>query len=265
MTLHEIGDIIRERTARSSRLQALDLLDALAHFASVERDGQKQQVPVGEVKVGDIVIVYPGEQIPVDGEVLRGKALIDQQKLTGESVPVVREAGQTVFASTLVREGEIYIKAQRVGADTRAGASIKLVEEAPVYDTRMENYAAKIADKAIVPALLLSGGVWAATGSPARAASILTPKLSDFGQLFADFCRLQRRIPRRAAAHRSPAKRKPVGYRKTASRVRHGNSPADWRLPEKSFRCSQRSWGSLESSLRRSVSRKKGRDCAEVA
>jgi Cu2+-exporting ATPase len=174
MTLHEIGDIIRERTARSSRLQALDLLDALAHFAWVERDGQKQQVPVGEVKVGDTVIVYPGEQIPVDGEVLRGKALIDQQKLTGESVPVVREAGQTVYASTLVREGEIYIKAERVGAETRAGASIKLVEEAPVYDTRMENYAAKIADKAIVPALLLAGGVWAATGSPARAASILT-------------------------------------------------------------------------------------------
>jgi Cu2+-exporting ATPase len=174
MTLHEIGDIIRERTARSSRIQALDLLDSLAHFAWVERDGQKQQVPVGEVKVGDTVIVYPGEQIPVDGEVLRGKALIDQQKLTGESVPVVREAGQTVYASTLVREGEIYIKAERVGAETRAGASIKLVEEAPVYDTRMENYAAKIADKAILPALLLAGGVWAATGSPARAASILT-------------------------------------------------------------------------------------------
>lgn len=174
MTLHEIGDMIRERTARSSRLQALDLLDSLAHFAWVERDGQKQQVPVGEVKVGDTVIVYPGEQIPVDGEVLRGKALIDQQKLTGESVPVVREAGQIVYASTLVREGEIYIKAQRVGADTRAGASIKLVEEAPVYDTRMENYAANIADRAIMPALLLAGGVWAATGSPARAASILT-------------------------------------------------------------------------------------------
>jgi Cu2+-exporting ATPase len=174
MTLHEIGDIIRDRTARSSRLQALDLLDSLAHFAWVERDGQKQQVPVGEVRVGDTVIVYPGEQIPVDGEVLRGKALIDQQKLTGESVPVVREAGQTVYASTLVREGEIYIKAERVGAATRAGASIKLVEEAPVYDTRMENYAANIADRAIVPALLLAGGVWAATGSPARAASILT-------------------------------------------------------------------------------------------
>lgn len=174
MTLHEIGDMIRDRTARSSRLQASDLLDSLGHFAWVEREGEKQQVPVTEVYKDETVIVYPGEQIPVDGVVLQGQALIDQQKLTGESMPVVGEVGQSVYASTLVRSGQLYIKAERIGAQTRAGASIQLVQQAPVHDTRMENYAAKIADQAVVPAFILAGVVLATTRNPARAASILT-------------------------------------------------------------------------------------------
>lgn len=174
MTLHEVGDLIRDRTARSSHIEASDLLDSLGHFAWVERDNQKQQIPATEVTKNETVIVYPGEQIPVDGVVLRGKASIDRQKLTGESMPVVAEVGDSVYASTLVRSGEIYIKTERVGSETRAGASIELVKQAPVHDTRMENYAANIADKAILPALILAGIVLATTRNPARAASILT-------------------------------------------------------------------------------------------
>ena len=174
LVLHEIGDLIRDRTARQSTRHALDLLDSLSQFAWVERDENKEQIPVEEVNLGDTVIVYPGEQIPVDGQILRGKALIDQQKLTGESLPVTREVGDSVYASTLVREGQIYILTERIGSDTRAGQSIKLVEDAPIYDTRMENYAAQLADKAILPALFFSTGVLLTTGSMARAASILT-------------------------------------------------------------------------------------------
>ncbi|HAX85147.1 MAG TPA: heavy metal translocating P-type ATPase [Cyanobacteria bacterium UBA11370] len=175
MTLHEIGDLIRDRTARVSHNHATDLLNSLAHYAWVEQPkGQKKQIPATDVKPGDTVIVYPGEQIPVDGKILRGKALIDQQKLTGESMPVDREFGQQVYASTLVRSGEIYIYTERVGTATRAGASIELVQQAPVRDTRMENYAAKIADQAVVPALILAGIVLVINRNPARAASILT-------------------------------------------------------------------------------------------
>lgn len=100
--------------------------------------------------------------------------MIDQQKLTGESIPVVRQPGQSVYASTLVREGEIYILTERVGIATRAGANIDLVQQAPVHDTRMGNYAATIADKAIIPTLVFASIVLAATRNPARAASILT-------------------------------------------------------------------------------------------
>ncbi|MBE9171263.1 heavy metal translocating P-type ATPase [Pleurocapsales cyanobacterium LEGE 06147] len=174
LMLHEIGDIIRDRTARQSTRQALNLLDSLSQFAWVERNGTKKQIPLEQVSPGDVVIVYPGEQIPVDGKILQGKALIEQQKLTGESMPVTRQVGQTVYASTLVREGQLYILTERIGSQTRAGQSIKLVEDAPVYDTRMENYAAQLADKAMLPALLFSGGVLLTSGSMARAASILT-------------------------------------------------------------------------------------------
>lgn len=174
MTLHEIGDTIRERTAKVTHEGATDLLESLGSFAWIEQDGEKVRVLATEVQLGDKVIVYPGEQIPVDGKILSGKALIDQQKLTGESMPVTRSVGEYVYASTLVREGTISINAERVGSDTRAGASIRLIKEAPVYDTRMVNHAAQIADKTIVPALIFAGIVLVATRNPVRAASILT-------------------------------------------------------------------------------------------
>ncbi|MEH1840542.1 MAG: heavy metal translocating P-type ATPase [Nostoc sp.] len=172
--LIEVGENIRDRTARSSAQQTLDLLSSLGQFVWVERNGEKQQIPIQDVQRGDTVIIYPGEQVPVDGSILRGKALLDEQKLTGESMPVLKKKGQPVFASTLVREGRIYILTERVGNDTRAGQSIKLMQEAPVHDTRMENYATKFAQKAVVPTLLLGGAVFAATRNPARAASVLT-------------------------------------------------------------------------------------------
>ncbi|MEQ8961099.1 MAG: heavy metal translocating P-type ATPase, partial [Coleofasciculus sp. C2-GNP5-27] len=172
--LIELGEAIRERTARSSHSQTLDLLSSLAQVVWVERNGEKQQIPIEQVQPEDTVIVYPGNQIPVDGQILQGKALIDEQKLTGEAMPVVRSEGDSVYASTLVREGQLYILAERIGADTLAGRTLKLLQDAPVHDTRVENYAAKIADRMVLPTLLLGGAIFALTRNAARAASILT-------------------------------------------------------------------------------------------
>jgi Cu2+-exporting ATPase len=174
VTLHELGDIIRDRTARSTETQTGDLLEAIGHFAWVERGGEIVQIDSKAVEVGEIVVVYPGEQIPVDGIVSGGEAIIDQQQLTGESMPIVARAGTYVYASTLVRSGKIRLLCERVGNQTRAAASIELLQKAPVHDTRMANYAAKIADKLIMPSLILAGVVLLATREPARAASILT-------------------------------------------------------------------------------------------
>ncbi|ERT07320.1 cadmium-translocating P-type ATPase [Lyngbya aestuarii BL J] len=174
LTLHELGDVIREQTARSTEHQTADLLDTIGRFAWVERNDEKQSIPSDQVEPGEIVFVYPGEQIPVDGVVIEGKAVVDQQQLTGESMPIVAENGTFVYASTLLRSGSLHIKAERIGQKTRAAASLELLEKAPVHDTRMANYAAQLADRLIVPSLILAGIVFAATRDPARAASILT-------------------------------------------------------------------------------------------
>ncbi|MGK7944106.1 MAG: heavy metal translocating P-type ATPase [Microcystaceae cyanobacterium] len=174
ITLHELGDIIRDRTARSTERQTTDLLDTIGHFAWVEREGNIVQITSDTVKIGEIVIVYPGEQIPVDGVVIQGEATIDQQQLTGESMPIVALEGTEVYASTLLRSGQIEIRCERVGKQTRAAASWELLQKAPVYDTRMANYAAQLADKLIVPTMAWAVLVWITTQDPTRVASILT-------------------------------------------------------------------------------------------
>ncbi|WP_013324223.1 heavy metal translocating P-type ATPase [Gloeothece verrucosa] len=174
LLLIQLGETIRELTARSSKNQALDLLSSLAQSAWVERNGEKLQIPLEKLLPEDTVIVYPGEQIPVDGHILQGKALIDEQRLTGESMPVVKNQGEMVYASTLVREGQIYVLAERLGEETRAGQTLKMLKEVPIHDTRMENYAAKLADNTVMPTILLGALVFAVTRNPARAASVLT-------------------------------------------------------------------------------------------
>ncbi len=175
--LVEIGEAIRERTARASQRELLDLLDSIALVAWVERAGERRQVPIEALERGDVVVVYPGDRIPGDGHVLEGSALVDEHQLTGEPMPVLREEGQLAYASTLVREGHLHIAVELLGAETRAGRIVQLMREAPVHDTRIEDYAGRLADRIVLPALLLAGAVFAVTRDPTRAASIL---ITDF-------------------------------------------------------------------------------------
>src|SRR5262249_31743177 len=120
----------------------------------------------------------PGGMIPVDGEVLKGRAIVDQKTITGESMPVERQSGDRVYAATVVRDGKVYIKTTRVGSDTTAGQIVRLVEEAPVGETRIQNYAEKFADRLVVPTLGVAGTFYAATGDLNRLLSML---IVDFG------------------------------------------------------------------------------------
>jgi Cu2+-exporting ATPase len=174
MTLHGIGDVLREQTARSTAMQTADLLDTIGHFAWVVREDRIVKIKSDQVQVGEIVQVYPGEQIPVDGTVQAGEATVDQQKLTGESMPIVAGVGTLVYASTLVRSGKLRLIAEKVGNQTRAAASLALLSQAPVHDTRMANYAEKIADRLILPVLVLGTVVLMTTRDPARVAAIFT-------------------------------------------------------------------------------------------
>jgi Cu2+-exporting ATPase len=175
--LVEVGEAIRERTARASQRELLDLLDSIAHVAWVDRDGERRQLPTSALRRGDVVVVYPGDRVPADGRVLEGSALVDEHQLTGEPMPVMREEGQVAYASTLLREGHLHIAVEQLGRETRAGRIVQLMREAPVHDTRIEDYAGKVADRIVLPSLLLAAGVFAVTRDPARAASIL---ITDF-------------------------------------------------------------------------------------
>ena len=176
--LVEGGEAIRDLTARGSERASLDLLDCLSKTAFVLRDGQVVEIPTEAVVVGDHVIVYPGDQIPIDGIVLEGTGIIDQCKLTGESVPVTRGEGDEVFASTLLVDGTLTILAERCGNNTRAGVIVNLMQAAPVHDTRVENYAAMVANQMVIPTLLIGTGVGIFSGNLSRAVALLT---LDFG------------------------------------------------------------------------------------
>ncbi|MBW4553511.1 MAG: heavy metal translocating P-type ATPase [Aphanocapsa sp. GSE-SYN-MK-11-07L] len=177
INLMESGEALRDLTARTNERQALDLFNRVEQFARIERDGQEFQVPLLEVQIGDRVVVYPGETIPVSGRILRGTALVDEHKLTGESTLVSRSEGQVAQASTLVLEGKLCILTKRVGKNTRMGITLELMRSAPVHDTRIEDYSAQIANAAIAPSIALGGAIFAFTGDISRA---LAPLHLDF-------------------------------------------------------------------------------------
>ncbi|MDF0644228.1 MAG: heavy metal translocating P-type ATPase [Nitrospira sp.] len=160
--LINVADWIRDLTMMRSKKAIEEILGYQNIEAWVVRDGQKIRVNVTEVRLGETVVVYPGERIAVDGTVLSGKALVDQAALTGESVPVEKEEGSLVYAATVVREGKLYICAERIGNETEAGQILRLVEAAPARETKIQNYAVKWAND-LVPYSFL-GGAFAAAG-----------------------------------------------------------------------------------------------------
>ena len=156
--LIKLGDWIRDLTAAGSRRAIRELLEFQAKTAHVIRDGVVVSIPSCELAVSDQVVVYPGDMIPVDGEIIAGRALIDQKSITGEGLPVTRGTGEAAFAATVIRDGQLTICASRVGADTTAGQIVRLVESAPIGDTRMQNHAERLADRLVVPELVLATG-----------------------------------------------------------------------------------------------------------
>jgi len=176
--LIKLGDWIRDLTAAGSRRAISDLLEFQTKSAWIIRDGAVVSIPAAELAAGDLVVVYPGEMIPVDGEIIDGHATIDQKTITGEGLPVSRGTGEAAFAATVIREGQITIRALRVGSDTTAGQIVHLVESAPIGDTRIQNHAERFADRLVTPTLGLAVGTAALTGDFNRFLSLV---IVDYG------------------------------------------------------------------------------------
>jgi P-type Cu+ transporter len=139
-----VGDYTEKVTTERARRAVKDLVALAPQTARVERGRAEVEVPIAEVRVGDTVVVRPGEKVPVDGEVLSGQATVNQATITGESMPVEVEAGGKVFAATLAQLGSLRVKTTGVGRDTTFGRVIKLVEEAETHRAEVQSLADKV-------------------------------------------------------------------------------------------------------------------------
>jgi heavy metal translocating P-type ATPase len=176
--LIKLGDWIRDLTAAGQRRAISELLEFQSKSAWVLRNGVVEAIPASALEEGDLVVVYPGEMISVDGEIVDGHATIDQKTITGEGLPVSKGMGEAAFAATVIRDGQITVRALRVGAATTAGQIVHLVESAPIGDTRMQNHAEQFADRLVAPTLGLAAGTAALTGDFNRFLSLV---IVDYG------------------------------------------------------------------------------------
>lgn len=130
ITLIRLGKYLEARAKGRTSEAIKKLMGLRAKTARLIRDGQEVSVPIDDVRVGDTVIVKPGETIPVDGVVVEGRSTVDESMLTGESLPVEKKQGDTVIGATLNKLGFIKFEATKVGRETALARIIKLVEDA---------------------------------------------------------------------------------------------------------------------------------------
>lgn len=130
ITLIKLGKFLEARAKGRTSEAIKKLMGLRAKTARVIRDGVETQVPVDEVRVGDLALVKPGEKIPVDGVVVEGRSAVDESMLTGESLPVEKKPGDPVIGATLNKLGLLKFEATKVGRETALAQIIKLVEEA---------------------------------------------------------------------------------------------------------------------------------------
>ncbi len=149
------------------------LIEMMPMTARVLKDGKESEVDVKQVEINDIVLVKPGEKIPVDGKVVSGYSAVDQSAITGESMPVDKVPGNPVFAGAFNQSGALKIKTDKVAEDTTLARMIHLVEEAQEKKAPIQNIADRFTTYFLPAILLLSGAVYIFSGSLIRAVTIL--------------------------------------------------------------------------------------------
>ncbi len=168
-----LAERIEQLTAAGAR-RALGELAALApETARVEREGAEISLSLDQVRLGETVLVRPGEKIPVDGEVLSGQATIDQAAITGESMPVEAGPGSQVFAASFARLGSLRVRARAIGADSTFGRVVRLVEEAGRNQAPVQRVADRFAAWFLPFVAALALVTYAASRNPLAAAAVL--------------------------------------------------------------------------------------------
>ena len=169
ITLIRLGKFLEARAKGRTSEAIKKLMGLRAKTARVVRDGAETEVPVDEVRVGDVVLVRPGEKIPVDGVVVEGRSAVDESMLTGESLPVEKHPGETVIGATLNKLGLLKFEATKVGRETALAQIIKLVEDAQGSKAPIQKMADQVSAvfvPAVIAIALLTFAGWYFFGPP---------------------------------------------------------------------------------------------------
>jgi len=162
-----LGNYLEERTKGKTGEAIKSLLKLSAKTATIIRNGKEIKVPIEEVKIGDIILVKPGEKIPVDGKVISGHSSVDESMITGESMPVEKNPGDIVIGATMNKHGAFRFKALKIGSETMLNQIIKLVREAQASKAPIQKLADKISAifvPSVVIIALLSFFFWLILG-----------------------------------------------------------------------------------------------------
>ncbi len=168
LALITVGKYLETRSKGKTSEALTHLMDLAPKTALVERNGVQLEVPVEQVIIGDTVIVKPGQRVPVDGVIIEGHTSIDQSAITGESIPVEKEPGDTVIAATMNKGGFIRFTANKVGSDTTFAQIIRLVEDASATKAPIAKLADQIAGvfvPIVIGIALITAGVWIFSGA----------------------------------------------------------------------------------------------------
>ena len=173
LALITLGKYLETRSKGKTGQAIARLMDLTPKTATVLRDGAEAEVPVEQVRAGDLVLVRPGASAPVDGVVVEGASSVDESALTGESIPVDKGPGDTVISASMNKSGVLTLRATRVGEDTTLAQMIRLVDEAASSKAPIAKLADKVAG-VFVPVVMVialaTAAVWMlATGSVERA------------------------------------------------------------------------------------------------
>mgnify|MGYP004533435315 FL=1 len=172
MLFYQVGELFQGYAVGKSRQSISDMMDICPEYANIEKDGVLQQVDPDDVEVGSIIVIKPGERIPLDGVIVEGESLIDTAALTGESVPRSAKAGDEIISGCVNGSGTLKVRTTKEFDDSTVAKILELVENASSKKARVENFITRFAKYytpvvtigavilAILPPLIL-GGEWA--------------------------------------------------------------------------------------------------------
>ena len=173
-----VGDTIESYTTNRARKSLKNLTTMIPRTACIMKEGVEDVVPIEDVRVGDIILVRPGETVPVDGVVHSGQAAVNQSAVTGESIPVDVYQGSHVYAATIIRQGSVQVRTTRVGEDTTFGHVVRMVEEAEGNRSEIQSFADKFSGYFLPLVLVTAALTYIISGDPLSTVAVLVVSCS---------------------------------------------------------------------------------------